>query len=131
MNESIFFERWFDESYELDLPEIINQIIKYSTNDSFPHPSFISFQFYFSINQAVLLATIKSFNRTDWIEIEGFEIEGSLQVEADLQTQLFRWMIFKRFCLKSNQKDNVFIIKSFKFTCPIIELLYESYNMSH
>ena len=31
-----FFERWFDESYELDLPEIINQIIKYSTNDSFP-----------------------------------------------------------------------------------------------
>ena len=48
MNESIFFERWFDESYELDLPEIINQIIKYSTNDSFLHPSFISFQFYFS-----------------------------------------------------------------------------------
>ena len=47
MNESIFFERWFDESYELDLPEIINQIIKYSTNDSFPHPRFISFQFYF------------------------------------------------------------------------------------
>ena len=42
-----FFERWFDESYELDLPEIINQIIKYSTNDSFPHPRFISFQFYF------------------------------------------------------------------------------------
>ena len=42
-----FFERWFDESYELDLPEIINQIIKYSTNDPFPHPSFISFQFYF------------------------------------------------------------------------------------
>ena len=41
-----FFERWFDESSELDLPEIINQIIKYSTNDSFPtlnlfHSNFI------------------------------------------------------------------------------------------
>ena len=117
MDESIFFERWFDESYELDLPEIINQIIKYSTNDSFLHPSFISFQFYFSIKQAVLLAAIKSFIGTDLLEIEGFEIRGeSLQVEDDLQTQLFRWTIsikhdkkfclLKRLCLKSSQNDN-------------------------
>ena len=43
-----FFERWFDESSELDLPEIINQIIKYSTNDSFLHPQFFCSNFIFS-----------------------------------------------------------------------------------
>ena len=42
-----FFERWFDESSELDLPEIINQIIKYSTNDSFLHPQIFCSNFIF------------------------------------------------------------------------------------
>ena len=68
-----FFERWFDESYELDLPEIINQIIKYSTNDSFPNPKFISFQFYFSFcltNKILLIGRVGTKKWPTWIFVK-------------------------------------------------------------